>query len=150
MKKIFGFTAVFAFLLIFSNNTFAQFRKIPSEVTDAFSQKYPGAKEVEWKDKLSAFSAGFNLDDKHYLASFSNKGEWQNTEQDVEESELPAVIKDSYSKTKYADWQINKVTKIELTGNVVQYRIEIGSGDIKKRNLYFNTEGRLLKDKLTI
>ena len=150
MKKIFGFTAIVALLLIFSNNTFAQLRKIPSEVTDAFSEKYPGAKEVEWKDKLSAFSAGFNLEDKHYLASFSNKGEWQSTEQDVEESELPDVIKDSFSKTKYADWKINKVTRIELPENEVQHRVEIGSGDIKKRNLYFNAQGRLLKDKLTI
>jgi hypothetical protein len=150
MKKLFGFTAALALLLAFGNNTFAQLRKIPSEVTDAFSEKYPQAKGVEWKDKLSAFSAGFNLDDKHYLASFSNKGEWQNTEQDIEESELPAVIKDSYGKTKYADWKINKVTKIELPDNVLQYRVEIGSGDIKKRRLLFNTDGRLLKDGLTI
>jgi hypothetical protein len=150
MKKVFGFTALFAFLLVFSNNISAQIRKIPAEVTDAFSEKYPNAKEVEWKDKLTAFSAGFNNDDNHYLASFSNKGEWQSTEQDVEESELPEVIKDSYSKTKYADWKISKVTKIELPADEVQYRVEIASGDIKKRNLYFNTQGRLLKDKLTL
>lgn len=150
MKKIFGFTAILTFLLIYGHATFAQLRKIPSEVTDAFSAKYPNAKAVEWKDKLTNFTASFDAEGAHYLSSFSNKGEWQSTEQDVEESTLPAVIKDSYSKTKYADWKISKVTKIELPQGGVQYRVEIASGDIKKRNLYFNPQGRLLKDKLTI
>lgn len=150
MKKTIGFTAVLAFLMILSNSAFAQIRKIPSEVTDAFSQKYPNAKEVEWKDKLTSFSAGFTLNDKHYLADFSNKGEWQSTEQDIEDSELPAPIKDGFNKSKYADWKINKSIKIELPSNAVQYRLEIGSGDIKRRNLTFNSDGRLVKDRLTI
>jgi hypothetical protein len=150
MKKLFGFTAVLAFSLLLSTSTFAQLRKIPAEVTDAFSTKYPDAKEVEWKDRLTNFTAGFSSAGKSYLASFNKKGEWQSTEQEVEQSELPDVIKDSFSKTKYADWEISKVIKIELPGDEEQYKLEIASGDIKKRNLYFNTKGRLLKDKLTI
>jgi len=150
MKKLFGFTAVLAFSLLLSTSTFAQLRKIPAEVTDAFSTKYPDAKEVEWKDRLTNFTAGFSSDGKSYLASFNKKGEWQSTEQEVEESELPDVIKDSFSKTKYSDWEISKVIKIELPGDEEQYKLEIASGDIKKRNLYFNIKGRLLKDKLTI
>lgn len=149
MKKIFGLATLLAFLLVTGSLT-AQLRKIPAAVTDAFSTKYPGAKEVEWKDKLTNFTAGFSLDSKEMLASFSNKGEWQSTEQDVEQSDLPAAIKDGFSKSKYTDWNIAKVVKIELPNNEVQYRLEIASGDIKKRNLYFNTDGRLLKDKLTI
>ena len=35
----------------------AQIRKIPAEVTDSFTDKYPEAKAVEWKDKLTGFSA---------------------------------------------------------------------------------------------
>jgi hypothetical protein len=150
MKKLFGFTAVLAFSLLLSTSTFAQLRKIPAEVTDAFITKYPDAKEVEWKDRLTNFTAGFSSAGKSYLASFNKKGEWQSTEQEVEQSELPDVIKDSFSKTKYADWEISKVIKIELPGDEEQYKLEIASGDIKKRNLYFNTKGRLLKDKLTI
>src|SRR4051812_16148503 len=99
MKRIIGFVLV-AILVTAGLQGFSQLRKIPAEVTDAFSSKYPNAKEVEWKDKLTAFTAGFSTDSKNYLASFSNKGEWQSTEQEVEESELPNDIKDSYSKTK--------------------------------------------------
>jgi len=150
MKKIFGLTTLLAFLLVFADHASAQLRKIPAAVTDAFSAKYPDAKEVEWKDKLTNFTAGFNSDNKALLASFNSKGEWQSTEQEVEESELPSAIRDGFGKSKYADWNIAKVVKIELPKDEVQYRLEIASGDIKKRNLYFNTEGRLLKDKLTI
>jgi hypothetical protein len=42
------------------------------------------------------------------------------------------------------------VTKIELPGDEFHYKIEVSKGDIKKRNLYFSSEGRLLKDKLTL
>ncbi len=150
MKQLFGFTALSLFLLTIHINTFAQLRKIPAEVTDTFSDKYPGAKEVEWKDKLTSFAASFTMDDIAYLAYFNTRGVWQSTEQEVTESDLPDVVKDSYSKSKYADWTIENVHKIQLPDEEVRYRVEVASGDIKKRNLYFNSKGRLLKDNLTL
>lgn len=44
--------------------SFAQIRKIPAVVTDAFKYKYRNAESVEWKDKLS-----------HYVVTFQLKGE---------------------------------------------------------------------------
>jgi hypothetical protein len=40
--------------------------------------------------------------------------------------------------------------KIALPGDKVQYRIEVGKSDLQKKNLLFNSEGRLLKDKITL
>ena len=150
MKKIIYIAGLFFALTLITTNSFAQIRKIPAEVTNAFQEKYPEAKSVEWRDKLSSFTASFHLDSTTYVAQFSNKGEWENTEEAIDESELPEEVNAGFEKSKYADWNMSRVTKIELPGDEFQYRVEVAKGDIKKRNLYFNSEGRLLKDKLTL
>jgi uncharacterized protein YxeA len=150
MKKTLALILAIAFISTFATSAFAQFRKIPAEVTDALSQKFHGATKVEWKDRLTGYTATFQLDNKTYVADFSNKAQWESTEEEIDEASLPAEVKDSFSKSKYSDWTISKVEKIDLPRNEVQYRIQISSGDIKKRNLYFNSKGRLLKDNLTI
>jgi len=150
MKKIFPLFFSLALVAVSTTATFAQLRKIPAEATNAFTAKYPAASNVEWKDKLSGFTADYTIEDIKYTASFNNKGDWENTEQEIVPADLPAVITDSYNKSKYADWTIGKVHKIDIHNDAVQYRVEAVKNDIQKRNLYFNTKGRLLKDKITI
>ena len=150
MKKIIYITGLFAILAIFTTDSFAQIRKIPAEVTNAFQEKYPHATSVEWRDKLSSFTASFQLDSTTYIAQFSSKGEWENTEEAIDESELPEAVKAGFDKSRYTEWTMGQVTKIELPDDEVQYKIEVAKGDIKKRNLFFNSEGRMLKDKLTL
>ena len=150
MKKL--LRAIFTLILIASviSTSFAQVRKIPSEVTEAFKQKYPDATNVEWRDKLSNFSAIFESDNQHYQAKFNSKGEWQLTETEIEESDLPEDVKDGFDKSKYADWEIGAIYKIELSDGNFHYRIETIKNDVRKKNLYFNSEGRLVKDRITI
>lgn len=137
-------------LTLCTTTIFAQIRKIPAEVTNAFTAKYPNASSVEWRDKLSKYTASYQLDSGSYVATFSNKGEWESTEEGIEAEELPEAVNEGFDKSKYTDWEKNQVTRIELPNDEIQYRIEIKKGDIKKRNLYFSSEGRLLKDKLTL
>jgi hypothetical protein len=148
MKRLFPAFLVILFLGV--TTSFAQVRKIPAEVTEAFKQKYPSATNVEWRDKLSTFSAIFESDNIQYEARFNSKGEWQLTENEIEESDLPDVVKDSYDKSKYADWEIGAIHKIELADGSTQYRIETIKNEVRKKNLVFNSEGRLLKDRITI
>jgi hypothetical protein len=142
----------FLLLLLFATVTpsFAQVRKIPSEVTEAFKEKYPDATNVEWRDKLSSFSAVFESDNQRYEARFNSKGEWQLTENEIEEGDLPEIVKEGYDKSKYADWELGRIDKIELADGTIQYRMEAIKNDVRKKNLYFNSEGRLLKDRITI
>ena len=137
-------------LALTTTNTFAQIRKIPAEVTNAFQEKYPDAKSVEWRDKLTSFTASFQLDSTTYIAQFSSKGEWENTEEAIDKDDIPSEVKAGFDKSRYADWNMGQVTKIELPGDEFQYKIEVAKGDIKKRNLYFNSDGRMLKDKITL
>ena len=94
--------------------------------------------------------ASFDQDNEHYEARFSNKGVWQNTESELKTEELPGSIKDGYDKSKYAEWKMNNITKIDLPGEKVQYRIVAEKSDLQKKNLLFSTTGQLLKDNITL
>src|SRR6476619_1919308 len=74
--------------------SFAQIRKVPAEVTDAFKAKYPDAKNVEWKDKVTSFQADFKLNDAEMTTDFSPKGEWQETAKKMDYDALPGAVKD--------------------------------------------------------
>ncbi len=150
MKRSYFLLLALALIVTTSTVSFAQVRKIPSEVTEAFKQKYPTASNVEWRDKLSNFSAVFESDNVQYEARFNSKGEWQLTENEIDESDLPEAVRDGYDKSKYADWEIGKVHKIELSDGSFQYRVEAVKNDVRKKNLYFNSDGRLVKDRITI
>ena len=150
MRRFLSLLLLLSLIIATVSTSFAQVRKIPSEVTEAFKDKYPNATNVEWRDKLSSFSAVFESDDIQYEARFNSKGEWQLTENEIEESDLPEAVKEGFDKSKYADWEIGKVHKIELADGSLQYRVESIKNDVRKKNLYFNSEGRLIKDRITI
>jgi hypothetical protein len=150
MKKLLPAVLVLLSISLFSTVAKAQIRKIPATVTDAFKEKYPDAASVEWRDKLSAFSAIFVNDGVNYEATYNSKGEWLNTENEITAEDLPAAVTEGWEKSKYADWTIEKVHKIVLPNDNTQYRIQVGKTDIQKKNLVFNSKGRLLRDKITL
>jgi len=151
MKKLISYCLALCLTAAIYNTADAQVRKIPAEVTEAFRQKYPTALNVEWHDHLTNFTATFDLDKVHYEAKFNNKGFWQNTENKIEDSAIPAPVKDGFQKSKYAeDWNIKQAYKIALREDKTQYRLEIQKNDIQKKQLYFDSTGRLLRDNITL
>ena len=150
MKQIFP-SILLVFAMSLTTVTInAQIRKIPSTVTDSFKEKYPRATGVEWRDKLSVFTAVFVNDGVNYEARYNNKGQWLNTENEIESDALPSVVKEGFEKSKYADWTIEKVHRIQLPGDEIQYRVMVGKTDLQKKNLLYSSKGRLLKDKITL
>jgi hypothetical protein len=150
MKKIIFASLIFISSSLFSVQSFSQIRKIPSEVTQALKEKYPDADNVSWKDKLTVFSASFEINNEKYEARFDDKGEWKSTEKQINESDLPGDIKDGFEKSKYSDWELKKAYLVELPEETTQYRILVAKSDIQKKNLLFNSEGRLLRDNITL
>jgi hypothetical protein len=150
MKKL-AFTLCFiSGLFLIASTAHAQFRKIPGVVTDSFKVKYPSAKSVSWKDNVGSFQATFTLDNDKYVAKYSSKGEWQQSEKKITQDAIPAAVKDGLSKSKYADWKIGTVTHRYLPGERVEYTIFVSKGDLSRRNLTFSSEGQLLKDAITL
>jgi hypothetical protein len=137
-------------LISFASPSFAQIRKIPAEVTEALKSKYPEAKNVSWSDKLTMFVASFDINNEHYKANFSSKGEWQKTQKELTESNLPATIKDGFAKSKYADWTFKSAHLLNLPGDTTQYVIIVAKGKVQKKNLLFSDKGQLLKDNYTL
>ena len=154
VKKIMKKTVVISFLLAFilasADESFAQFRKVPAEVTEALKAKYPDANNVSWKDKISVFVASFDMDNEKYEARFNEKGEWKSTQKEISKEALPEEVKDGWEKSKYADWDLNSVYSIELPDDVIQYRLQVAKSDIQKKNLLFNSDGKLLRDNITL
>ena len=149
MKKSLLF-ATFILFLLSASVSYAQIRKIPAEVTQSLKDKYPMATEIEWKDKIRGFTATFQLNEEKHVANFTNEGIWESTETDIQEADLPEIVRDSYSKSKYADWEIGGVQKIVLPEEKMQYRILVIKSEFRRKNLYYNPEGKLLKDKVTL
>jgi hypothetical protein len=150
MKRIFPAIVLVVTLSTIASTSSAQIRKIPGSVTDSFKEKYPDASGVEWRDKLSVFSAIFVKDGVNYEARYNSKGQWLNTENETTKEDLPSAVQEGFEKSKYADWQIEKVYLIELPDNVTQYRLHVGKTDLQKKNLLYSSKGRLLKDKITL
>ena len=147
MKKMsFLVAALFMFCSIF-----AQIRKVPASVTDAFKSRYPHAESVEWRDKLTGFEASFTLNDADITASFANNGDWKSSEAKINYESLPPAVKDGFTKSKYAEWEKGTIKEIQQMGKPVQYRIYAEKSEpFQKRFLYFNADGRLVKDGLGI
>jgi hypothetical protein len=151
MKKVFRLLPLLILVLGLYSPALAQIRKIPAEVTEAFREKYPGATQVEWKDKLTNFVAVFKVDGTQYEARFNKKGEWKDTESAIDTDELPEEVNEGYNKSKYADeWKIEAAYKIVLPNEKVNYRVLARKSDLQKKNILFNSEGRLLKDNMTL
>lgn len=137
-------------VLIVSLGAFAQIRKIPAEVTEAFKTRYPHAEKVEWRDKLTDFEASFLLNNISMKAQFNSKGEWQLSETALEFEELPSEVIDGFQKSKYTGWEVKETARIDKNTEAIQYRIFIRKSDIQKKYLYFDKDGRLLREALTL
>ena len=140
---------LFAATLFTTKQAHAQLRKIPAEVTNSFSEKFPDATNVEWRDQLIDFKVFFNEDDNKYVAKFSNQGEWKVTEQLIEIETLPKEVELGFSKSQYANWEIKEAAIIETPSSTTQYRIMVAKNNLNKKDLLFSNEGQLLKDNFT-
>lgn len=150
MKKSIALFLTAALLIVAQNTLFAQLRKVPAAVTEAFKKKYPKAENVEWKDKVTVFVAEFQEGKTEYEARFTNKGEWKSTENEIGVNDIPSSVKDGLNKSKYAEWEVESAHKIILPEDKIQYRVRIKKSDLQVKNLSFNEDGKLLKDNITL
>ena len=90
------------------------------------------------------------MNNLQYEARFNSKGAWQSTERPISEDELPDGVKDGIGKSKYAEWPVKSVVRIELPGDKIQYRLLVSKSDLQKKYLLFNEMGQLLKDSITL
>lgn len=147
MRKV----VVLFMALGFAIGSFAQVRKIPAAVTEAFSKKYPKAQEVEYKDNLINVQVHFLLDSARMNAKFNSDGEWKETEKESNYDAVPSDVKDGFQKSKYSsEWKVSETAIIYMPNNEVRYRLKVEKNDVQKKYLFFDKNGKLVKDSITI
>jgi Putative beta-lactamase-inhibitor-like, PepSY-like len=148
MKK---FCFLFAVAIaVFSYSSFAQVTKVPQSAKDNFEKQYPGAENINWNNDVINVNVLFTLDGETMNAEYNNKGIWKNTLQDAAFEQLPAAVKDGFSKSKYADREVTDSKIIHYPGDVTQYRIKAEKNDVEKKYLYFNGNGKLMREAITL
>jgi hypothetical protein len=147
MRKLFVLSMAF----IIGLSSFAQIRKTPLAVTDAFEKQYPHASKVQYEDNILNVQVHFVSDSGKMTAKYNSDGEWKETEREWSYDSLSSEVKTGFEKSKYAtDWKVKETTIIYLPRNEVRYRVKVEKSDLQKKYLFFDKNGRLIRDSLTI
>lgn len=140
-------TTLFAFVLLSAD---AQFRKVPVEATNALKEKYANATNVSWKSGITSHKASFELNGVKYTAEFKNTGEWIKTEGKLTYDKLPTEVSDGLHKSLYSSWEHQELIQIDEKDKGTEYRIKVRKSTTGKKYLYFNPQGQLVKEAMTI
>jgi hypothetical protein len=139
-------------LIIFVFSASAQIREIPKEIRETFFNQYPKAENTEIKDQLLQVKVHFTMEGEKYIATYNNKGEWKESEKETNFEKLSEVVKDGFNKSKFAnkEWKVVESKVIFLPDGDEQTRIKVVKNDLQKKYLYFNKDGRLLRETITL
>jgi len=100
---------------------------VPKGVQATFAKKFPNAQKVKWeKENETEWEANFRLNEKKYSANFDNEGNWKETEYEIKESEIPALVKKKIDK-EFAGYNIEEA-EISETSNGKVYEFELKKG----------------------
>ena len=148
MKSL-RFPFLIALLFLF-NEGFAQVTKVSQIAKDNFAKQYPKAENAEWTNAIVSVNVQFELNGKSMNAEYNNKGIWKSTLQDESYDQLPEAVLDGFKKSKYADREVTDTKIIFYPGDVIQYRIKAEKNDVEKKYLFFDENGRMLRESLTL
>lgn len=148
MKKIFALLTII-FSLFYIMPAEAQVVDVPKKAKDHFFKKYPEAKNADWNNNVVSYAVKFQLNDHTNRAYYHMDGRWDYTETYVEESELPAAVKESLSKSRFSDWKKEAFALVENNKGKKSYRIEVQKG-IEKKSVFYNSKGKEVKSSVSL
>jgi hypothetical protein len=147
MRKVF----ILFMALVFGCSAFAQIRKTPAAVVQAFEKQYPNASKVQYEDNLVSVQVYFVTDSAKMTAKYNTDGTWKETETEGSYDSVPAEVKTGFDKSKYAtDWKVKGTTIIYMPHDETRYRLKVEKTDLQKKYLYFDKTGRLIREAVTI
>ncbi len=132
--------------LLFGIITACAQQKAPAEVQNAFKQKYPEAKSVQWEmENDNEWEAEFKMNGREMSANFDLQGNWQQTETEVKMSELPVAVSDAI-KTQFAGYKAEEPEKIEMANGEVAYEVALEKDD-EEWEVVFAADGTVKSKK---
>ena len=143
MKKTLLILSLFIFLAGIKSSQ-AQVINVPKKSKEHFFKKYPDAKNADWNNNVANYAVKFLLTDTTARAYYKLNGNWNFTEYYLEESKIPVIVKESFNKSRFADWKTEAYAWVENSKGKKAYRIDLRKG-IEKRSIYFDNDGREVK-----
>lgn len=148
MKKILAILSVF-FFLFWIMPAEAQVVDVPKKAKDHFFKKYPDAKNADWNNNVVSYAVKFQHNGHTNRAYYHMDGRWDYTESYIEESELPAAVKESFAKSRFSDWKKESFAQVENNKGKKTYRIEAQKG-IEKKSVFYNNNGKEVKSSSSL
>ena len=148
--KFYRIAFLLSVLAISATHTKAQVTKISEQVKENFTSQYPDAQNIRWFNDVVKVNVQFEIGDDKMDAQYTNKGIWRNTLKMISFDDLPDEVKDGFDKSKYAGREVTDVRIVYLPDEIIQYRIKTEKNNVQRKYLYFNEEGRLLRDVNTL
>lgn len=144
MKKTILLLAVAGALALQSCENNKKGVNVNAEVKEAFTARYPGAKEVRWNTRNTYSVADFKDNGTNASAWFDGSGTWYMTETDIPYTALPQAVQASFKASEYGAWRVDDVDRIERQGAETVYVIEAEQG-ASEADLYYTPDGVLVK-----
>jgi hypothetical protein len=123
-----------------------QVRPTPPQVTNAFTNLFPDAANVLWRDKITNFCAYFTVAGVKCEAKFNPDGKWICTEKSFPWDSLPRLVADSLTSGKYAGWKGTSAYILQSAAGATQYHVVVTNNDLARKLLFFDQNGQQLSD----
>ncbi len=121
---------------------------VPEAVRDAFRQKYPDARQVDWDSRATYYIAEFKQKSGAGTEVwYTSDAAWAMTVTDCGKDLflLPADINEAFVKSPYGfGWTIDDIDFYERTANSF-YIFEVEKTGQPDTNVYFSSDGTYLK-----
>lgn len=115
-------------------------KNVPQTVISSFQKAYPTAKAVKWDKEGENYEASFDLNKTDYSVLYDANGNLQETEVEIETSQLPKAVTD-YVAAQYKGQKIKEAAKITNAQGAITYEAEI-----KGKDLMFDSTGNFLRE----
>lgn len=102
----------------------AQGMDVPSKVKEAFANKFPNARQVEWgRENTNEFEAEFTVKGTHMSANFDPEGNWKETEVEIAQSDLPSAVQQTLTND-YSEAEVEHIYKVSQPGKT-RYEVAV-------------------------
>lgn len=153
MKKYFyGLCAVLSSVVLLNScdndDDDIRFSEVPEKVLVTVEEMFPNMTVVEWEKYRGYYVAEFRKQGTEIYAWFSGDGAWRMTEKDLGRSlmNLPEAVRETFLGTQYAAWEVDDIDLYERP-DLTFYLVEVETNGQKDRDLYFASDGSLLKNE---
>ena len=118
-------------------------KNVPSEVKNAFSQKFPEATKVKWdKENATEWEAEFILNGVEYSANYDKSGTWMETEYKIASSELPAAVQAALEE-QFGEYELDLAEVTETAeGKLFELGLKKGKEEME---ISIDMNGKVLK-----